>query len=203
MVWGHHMKKLQTLSSLSKNLSIPVTTGDSYTIAIAVQAVEQAAIEMEIDIQNAKAAVVGAKGAIGRVCAEILSDKVAEITLIGRREEALGTLKTELLSKNTRAEIHTSSTMDSLHQADLILTVTSDIQFQQKRNAEPRPLPEPPARGTTEQHKADAPIMEAWSKHCFCSSRAQSSGCRISGKQELDAHASIQLSWPQSRPHKI
>ena len=43
--------------TVSQNLEIPVTTGDSYTVAIAIQALEKAAEEMDIPLYNATAAV--------------------------------------------------------------------------------------------------------------------------------------------------
>src|SRR5512143_1825999 len=65
--------------TVAKALDVPVTTGDAYTIAIAVDAVREAARLMEIDLPQATAAVVGATGAIGRVCAQLLSQDVAEL----------------------------------------------------------------------------------------------------------------------------
>src|SRR5512141_2983007 len=58
--------------TIANGLDVPVTTGDSYTVTLAVEAVEKAAETMEIPFGEATAAVVGATGAIGRVCAELL-----------------------------------------------------------------------------------------------------------------------------------
>jgi predicted amino acid dehydrogenase len=74
-------------------LDIPVTTGDSYTVAIAVQAIHEAARIMDIPLKQATAAVVGATGSIGSICAELLADDVVELILIGRREQALVPLR--------------------------------------------------------------------------------------------------------------
>lgn len=74
---------------IAKRLEIPVTNGDSYTVYIAVEAVREAAQVMDIPIEQSRAAVVGATGTIGSTCAEILAGDVAELILIGRREEAL------------------------------------------------------------------------------------------------------------------
>jgi fatty aldehyde-generating acyl-ACP reductase len=112
--------------TIAKALDVPVTTGDSYTIAVAVDAVRQAAQIMEIPLESATAAVVGATGAIGKVCAELLADDVAELYLIGRRADALESLR-ERLQVNARARLHTSTSMDDLPKAHLILTVTSAV----------------------------------------------------------------------------
>lgn len=112
--------------TIARALDVPVTTGDSYTIWVAVQAIRKAAEQMEIPLGSATAAVVGATGAIGRVCAELLADEVARLILIGRRAEALEELRDRLKSRAT-AELIVSTSMDSLSQAQLILTVTSAI----------------------------------------------------------------------------
>ena len=51
---------LSSKLSLSQVVSIPVTTGDSYTVAIAVQAIRKAARVMDIPLAGATTAVVGA-----------------------------------------------------------------------------------------------------------------------------------------------
>ncbi len=112
--------------TIAKALELPVTTGDSYTVAMAVQAIREAARVMGIAPKTATAAVVGATGSIGRVCAELLAEDVAEMILIGRREAALEVLR-ERIQARTQAPIRASTQMDDLARADLILTVTSDI----------------------------------------------------------------------------
>ena len=112
--------------TIARSLELPVTTGDSYTISVAVQAIRQAACLMDIPLHSATAAVVGATGAIGRVCAELLADDVARLYLIGRREEPLLELR-EQLSGPGRGELIVSTKMDVLAESQLILTVTSAI----------------------------------------------------------------------------
>jgi fatty aldehyde-generating acyl-ACP reductase len=112
--------------TIANELKIPVTTGDSYTVALAVEALLKAAEVMEIPLASASAAVVGATGAIGKVCSELLADAVGEIYLIGRRMEALEELR-EQLEGRARAKLHISTSMDDLKHAQLILTVTSAV----------------------------------------------------------------------------
>jgi fatty aldehyde-generating acyl-ACP reductase len=113
--------------TIARALELPVTTGDSYTVAIAVQAIREAAGVMGIAPRTATAAVVGATGSIGRVCAELLAEEVAEMILIGRREAALEALR-ERIQARTQARVRTSTRMEDLAKADLILTVTSAVQ---------------------------------------------------------------------------
>jgi predicted amino acid dehydrogenase len=81
---------------------------------------------MDIPLGDATAAVVGASGTIGRLCAELLADDVARLYLIGRREEPLLGLR-EQLSGPGRGELVVSTKMDVLAESQLILTVTSAI----------------------------------------------------------------------------
>jgi len=120
--------------TIAKALDVPVTTGDSYTVTVAVDAVRQAAQAMQIPLNTATAAVVGATGTIGQVCAELLADDVERLYLIGRRQEALEELHDRLTVRartlrpgSAQAELIVSTKMDVLADAQLILTVTSAI----------------------------------------------------------------------------
>lgn len=112
--------------TIARGLDIPVTTGDAYTVAIAVEALREAAKLMGIDIAQSTAAVVGAGGAIGRVCAELLADDVSKLYLLGRRPEPLEKLKAKL-EISSRAELQFGTDLSLLANADLILTVTSAV----------------------------------------------------------------------------
>ena len=120
--------------TIAKALDVPVTTGDSYTVTVAVDAIREAARAMEIPLNTATAAVVGATGTLGQVCAELLADEVERLYLIGRRQEALEELRAKLMTRartlrpgSAQAELMISTKMDVLSDAQLILTVTSAL----------------------------------------------------------------------------
>ncbi len=112
--------------TIANSLNVPVTTGDSYTVAMAVQAIRDAAIAMDIKIEDATVAIVGATGAIGRVCAELLAGEAARTLLVARDEKKLEALR-DRLKVHARSELVISTKMDVLKDAQLILTVTSAI----------------------------------------------------------------------------
>jgi predicted amino acid dehydrogenase len=112
--------------TIAKKLDIPVTTGDSYTVMMAVQAIREAAKVMGIRMADATVAVVGATGSIGRVCADLIADEAARTLLIARDEKKLQVLRDKLKS-HARGELVISTKMDVLKDAQLILTVTSAI----------------------------------------------------------------------------
>lgn len=114
--------------TIAKNLDIPVTSGDAFTVSIAVQALIKAAHLMEIPLEIATGAVVGATGAIGNACAQLLAESIPKLILIGRRQVALDELRTRIQGRNPGVRVSTSTTPDSLRKAQLILTVTNASQ---------------------------------------------------------------------------
>jgi predicted amino acid dehydrogenase len=108
-------------------LDIPVTTGDSYTVAIAIEALQTAAEKLEIPLHHTSAAVVGATGAIGQICALKLGEKVPELYLIGLRTSALEALREQIQSVTGLSNIHISTEVDDIKKAKLIITVSSAI----------------------------------------------------------------------------
>jgi fatty aldehyde-generating acyl-ACP reductase len=112
--------------TIRQGLAIPVTTGDSYTVAVAVMAVQQAARRMGIDLKNATAAVVGATGAIGSACAELLAEDVPQMVLIGRRVERLRQVGARVRAAGAEASVTTE--ISALRQADLIIAATNVVE---------------------------------------------------------------------------
>lgn len=112
--------------TISRQLDIPVTTGDSYTVAVAVDAAKEAARQMDIPLAGATAAVVGAGGAIGRVCAQLLAPDVRKIILLGRSEKSLNDVK-YLIENAGQRNVDTDTSMARLAEADIIITVSSAI----------------------------------------------------------------------------
>jgi len=111
--------------TIADRLDIPVTTGDSYTIMIAIEAIREAAQQMEIPLAGATVAVVGATGTIGKTCAELLAGQCPQLILVGRRQEAVDALKVQC--SGLGAQIIATTEMSAIYQADLILTVTSAV----------------------------------------------------------------------------
>lgn len=111
--------------TVARHLDVPVTSGDAYTVAVAVQALRNAAKMMGIPIEMSTAAVVGATGAIGRICAEILSEEVAKLYLVGRRPAPLESFRQQIEEVTPGVKAYTSTDTHVLREAQLILTVTS------------------------------------------------------------------------------
>lgn len=110
--------------TIARALDIPVTTGNAYTISVALQAARKAAQILGMDLSQSTAAVVGATGAIGQVCAELLAEDVDTLYLIGRDRSKLDALRSKI---NTQANprIRVSTDLSVMAHAHLIITVSS------------------------------------------------------------------------------
>ncbi len=111
--------------TIADRLQLPVTTGDSYTILMAVEAIKEAARVMDISMKDATVAVVGATGAIGKTCALMLARSCSKLVLVGRRDDALDQIREQCQGRG--AQVVSSTDMNSIYEADLILTVTSAV----------------------------------------------------------------------------
>jgi fatty aldehyde-generating acyl-ACP reductase len=109
--------------TISRRLSIPVTTGNSYTIALVVESSLEAARRMGIEPATCTAAVVGASGSLGGACSQLLAQSVPHLILVGRRLERLQEVQRQVEAAGAKAEVTTDLAV--LGQADLVLTVTS------------------------------------------------------------------------------
>lgn len=66
-----------------KNEGVPITTGNSYTVVAAVDAVNTATEKLQVNRSEITAAIVGATGSIGRGISLLLSETVPRLILIG------------------------------------------------------------------------------------------------------------------------
>lgn len=105
--------------TIRKSSPIAVTTGNSYTVATAIEGTQKACNLLGIDMSNATLAVVGATGSIGRTCATILAPEFGKTILVGRDAQRTAQLAAEI----DRTEASTD--MRAIRDADAIITVTS------------------------------------------------------------------------------
>ena len=110
--------------SVAQRLPIAVTTGNSYTVATAIQGTLAAAEEVGIDPARAQLAVIGASGSIGRTCALVLGEQVAGVALAGRDREKLESVRREASTRKIDARI-ADNIENAVREADLVVSVTS------------------------------------------------------------------------------
>ena len=111
--------------TIAENVDIAVTTGNSFTVATAIEGAIKAAKLMDIEPEKAAVAVVGAAGSIGRTCAEIMTRRAAHLTLVGLPTDPLGQIAEDLRTKGN-AEICVSTDIETgIRDADIVIAVSS------------------------------------------------------------------------------
>lgn len=105
--------------TIASRSPIPVTTGNSYTVATAIEGTLKACKLLGIDLPSATLAVVGATGSIGKTCAVVLGRDFGRTILIGRDLE-----RTEALAKEIPRSV-ASTDIAVIKEADAVVTVTS------------------------------------------------------------------------------
>ncbi len=105
--------------TVAKSSPIAVTTGNSYTVATAIEGTLKACCEVGVDPASATLAVVGATGSIGKTCAKVLAPQFARTLLVGRDLARTETLQAEIPGSEATTDL------ERLKEADVIITVTS------------------------------------------------------------------------------
>lgn len=113
--------------TINDSVDIPITTGNSYTVATAVQGIKKAAQLMDIDYRRAEILVIGATGSIGKICAEILARDCRYLTLSARNSEKLEHIARKIMYETGIAVNTTDNLKSALKTADLIISVSSAI----------------------------------------------------------------------------
>lgn len=113
--------------TVAKHLRVPVTTGNSYTVATAVEGTKEAARLMGLELPRCHVAVVGATGSIGAVCARLLAREAGKLTLIARSVDKLKRLAHTILHESGVAAELSSEPRKVLPSADVVVSVTSAV----------------------------------------------------------------------------
>jgi predicted amino acid dehydrogenase len=109
---------------VAKEVDIGVTSGNTYTAALALQGINKAAELLEKNLEDSTLAVIGATGDIGSICSKILAKRVKTIILCARRiEEATDFIQE--IKKNSNNVLIEKYPEKAAEMADFILSATS------------------------------------------------------------------------------
>ncbi|MGI6565897.1 MAG: shikimate dehydrogenase [Firmicutes bacterium] len=111
--------------TVAENVGIAVTTGNSYTVATALEGIRYAADLMDVSIADASVTVLGATGSIGSACARILARDAGNMTMAARSLDRLEELASRI---EAEAGLRPQVTIDlaaACRGADIIVAVTS------------------------------------------------------------------------------
>ncbi|MDT3699715.1 MAG: shikimate dehydrogenase [Thermincola sp.] len=113
--------------TVAKHLKIPVTTGNSYTVATALEGAKMAAAMMGHNLDTANIAIIGANGSIGSVCANILAREARHLKLVGKDEVKLQKLAHKILYETGLVAKIGTDVRSSVNEADIVICVTSSV----------------------------------------------------------------------------
>ena len=114
--------------TLAERSPIPVTTGNSLTIAAGVKSLLRGAHEMEIDLARETAVIVGATGSIGSACVELIAPHVAHVVLVARNRTRLERFAESVRTRVACGVSWTTEVREAIPRGRLILTATSSTQ---------------------------------------------------------------------------
>ncbi len=114
--------------TLAERSPIPLTTGNSLTIAAGVKSLLRGAHEMEIELPAATAVILGATGSIGSACVELLAPHVAHVVLVARNRTRLEKFTVSLRERFACQFSFTTDVREAVPRGDVVLTATSSTQ---------------------------------------------------------------------------
>jgi len=110
---------------IAAQVDVPLTTGNTFTAAMAIDGVVKAAELLNMDIDSAKVTIVGGTGDIGSACARVLVDEVRQLTITGRTKSNLRLLRQELAKKRKAEVIATTDNELAVKDSDIIIAAAS------------------------------------------------------------------------------
>ncbi len=113
---------------IPKLVSVPVTTGNTFTAALTVEGILRGCERMGIDLALARLTVIGGSGDIGSACARALAEKVAHVTLVARNVERLR-VEQGAIERLGKATVSIGSDINmSISDADIVIAAASATQ---------------------------------------------------------------------------
>lgn len=110
---------------IAQALDVAVTSGNSYTVATALEGALAAAETLDLDLGRCTVAVIGATGSIGSVCSRFLAQKVGRLIISARSKSRLKVLA-ETIQRESRTALKVELDLSrALSEADVVITATS------------------------------------------------------------------------------
>lgn len=111
---------------IQEHVAVTLTTGNTFTVSLALDQVRRACRLMETDLSKATVCVVGGTGDIGGACVRMLSSEVRRILITGRSHEKIGAAVIEHLTQGSRAEIQgVADNQEAVRRADVVIAAAS------------------------------------------------------------------------------
>lgn len=113
---------------LLNKVSVPVTSGNTYTAYLAIEGLCEAVNVLGLNLNESTLAIVGATGDIGSICAKFFVNKVKRLILVARDQARLDNFQTILKKENEFSSIEAARSITNIvSSVDIILTATSAL----------------------------------------------------------------------------
>lgn len=109
-------------------IKMPITTGNTFTTAMALEGVRRACELMDIKFKNAQVAIIGGTGDIGSACARALVREVKELIITGRTPASVKEIEKELKKERGARVFATLDNASAVKKADVIIAAASASQ---------------------------------------------------------------------------
>ena len=112
----------------------PLTSGNGFTAAASMMAVEEACQIHDVQIENSVVAIVGAAGQIGRAMSSLFYQKGATLLLVGRdgsdqrTKDSLNEVADLISDANNRHRIEIAKNISEIERADIVIAVSSAVK---------------------------------------------------------------------------
>jgi len=115
--------------TISKNVDIPVTTGNSYTVATALEGSKLAVQKMGMDLKNEVITVIGANGSIGKTVSRLIAKESFRLNLVSRNINKLKQLSELIKNENKNIEImYTDQIQKALQESKIIISASGAVK---------------------------------------------------------------------------
>ena len=103
----------------------PVTTGNTFTVAMAVHQVVDIAESVGLDLSNLDLCVLGGTGDIGSACAELLAPRFRRVTITARNRQHLARLIEQVKERQGVTIQASDDNRTAVREADVVIAATS------------------------------------------------------------------------------
>lgn len=112
--------------TIAKHADIPITSGNSYTVASTLEAAKTVCRQMGHDPEDFSTMIIGATGSIGAVCSRLLAMVSSRVHLVAPRPEKLLDLQKRIQAESPGCEVTISQHSDvHIEDPDLVVTTTT------------------------------------------------------------------------------
>lgn len=112
---------------VSEEVDIPITTGNTFTAALAIDGVSYATRLLERDLKDLTVTIVGGTGDIGSACSRVLAEKAKHLIITGRTKANLRKMRAELKKKHKARIDATTDNQKAVKNADIVIAAANSV----------------------------------------------------------------------------